>query len=272
MKFVSLKMLLAGLVACTALLPAHADEKAKTFTFGIVPQTAQSKLSRDWSPVLKYLEEKTGYKFQFATARDISMFGNRLAEEKYDFAFMNPRDYTQFHKSNGYEAFAKIKNVKLKGMIVVRNDSPVQKLEDLDDKELVFPSQAFAADTVLRAVLREKNINVIPHFVASHDTVYRNIAKGRYAAGGGVMHTFKNTAPENRDQLRVLWTSEGYTPHAFAAHGRVPRDVVMQVQQVLTEMEKDPIGKKLLKGITAPDGLEAAQNADWDDVRKLLNI
>jgi phosphonate transport system substrate-binding protein len=261
----SLRNVAAGCAALLILVPAHAEE---SFTFGIVPQTAQSKLSRSWSPLLKFLEEKTGYKFQFATTRDIPTFGKRLSEAKYDFVYVNPQDYTRYHATSGYEAFAKARNVRLKGVLVVRNDSPYQKLDDLEARDIAFPSQAFAADIVPRAVFNEQGIGVTAHFVASHDSVYRNVAKGRYAAGGGVMRTFNGTAPEYREKLRVLWTSDGYTPHALAAHGRVPKDVVTRVLQVLTEMDKDPIGKKLLKSI-APEGLEAAQDSDWDDVRKL---
>ena len=63
------------------------------------------------------------------------------------------------------------------------------------------------------------------------------------------MRTFNNTSPEYRDKLRVLWKTDGYTPHAFAAHPRVPKEVVEKIQKAMLAMDKEPYGKILLKSI-----------------------
>ncbi len=262
-------MKLHGMV-CIAILtllatPASAEE---IYTFGVVPQTSASRTAKDWTPILAYLEERTGKKFRFATTRDMPRFSQRLAEEKYDFVYMSPTDYVKYQDQDGYSAIARARNLKLKGIIVVRKDSPIEKLDELNNKELAVPTHAFASDTLARATLREHGITVKISPMAAHDAVYRGVAQGRYTAGGGVLRTFNNTAPEFREQLRVLWTSEGYTSQAFAAHARVPKDVVQSVQEALIDMDQDPITKKYLKTI-APEGLDYARDVDWDDTRKL---
>ncbi len=239
-----------------------------TYTFGVVPQQSGSKLSRLWSPILQYLENETGYHLRFATARNIPTFEKRLSVGKYDIAYMNPYHYTEYHDVSGYQAFARAKDKRLKGILVVHKDSAFKSLEDLEDQELAFPSHAFAANLVPRAYFKQLDTSVTPKYVASHDSVYRNVAKGRYPAGGGVMRTFKNTAPEYRDQLRVLWTSDGYTPHAFASHPRVPQAVVEKIQQAMLKMTKEPAGHKLLKSIRLK-GIEPGRDSDWNDVRAL---
>ncbi len=254
-----------------ATLPAGANAPqsySQTFTFGVVPQQAGNKLSKLWSPILKYLEEKTGYGIRFATARNIPTFEKRLAKGKYDFAYMNPYHYTHFHDQAGYAAFAKAKNKRLKGILVVRKDSQFRDMNDLDGEELAFPSNAFAANLVPRALFEDAGLDVSANFVSSHDAVYRNVAKGRYPAGGGVMRTFKNASPEFRNQLRILWKTEGYTPHAFASHPRVPQAAVQRIMKVMLEMEQDPVGRKLLKSIRLK-GIEPGQDHEWDDVRAL---
>ena len=70
------------------------------------------------------------------------------------------------------------------------------------------------------------------------------------------------------DQLRILWTTPPYTPHAIAAHPRVPGDVVTKVQAAMTAMAEDPIGAHLLDGIKFK-GIKPAENGEWDDVRAL---
>lgn len=243
----------------------HAEQE---YSFGIVPQSNGSKLSKLWSPILQYLENNTKIDLRFATARNISTFEKRVKSGKYDFVYMNPYHYTLFHEAQGYNAFAKAKKKRLKGIVVVLKDSPYVSLKDLDNSELAFPSNAFAANLVPRAVLSKSNLSFTSKFVSSHDSVYRNIARGRYPAGGGVMRTFKNTSPKYRDKLKVLWKSDGYTPHAFAAHPRVPQHVVETLQKALLQMELKPMGKALLKKIRLK-GIEKGIDKEWNDVRAL---
>ncbi len=251
-----------------ALAVPQLTQATEVYRFGIVPQQSGSRLARLWTPILQYLETRTGYRFRFATARNIPTFEKRLQAGKYDFAYMNPYHYVEAHTLAGYQAFAKAKKKRLKGIIVVRKETPFKTLKDLDSAEMAFPSNAFAANLVPRAIISENGIDIEPHYVASHDSVYRNIARGRYAAGGGVMRTYRNAPEEFRNKLRILWTSDGYTPHAFAASPRVPPEVVAKVQAAMLEMDQSPEGRALLKKVRLK-GIEQARDEEWEDVRKL---
>ena len=264
----NMKLIKSGVMGTLIICMLTTANAVETYKFGVVPQQNGSKLSKLWTPILQYLEEKTNYKFQFATARNIPTYEKRLLAGKYDFAYMNPYHYVQYQKQAGYNAFAKAKKKRLKGILVVQKDSPYKTIEDLSDVEMAFPSNAFAANLVPRAIMDRADIGFDPKYVSSHDSVYRNVSKGRYPAGGGVMRTYKNTSPEYRNELRILWTSDGYTPHAFAAHPRVPKNVVEDVQRVMLEMDMDPKGKALLKSIRLK-GIETGDDYEWDDVRAL---
>lgn len=255
---------IAGVIICMSFTV----NAVETYTFGLIPQQSASKLSKVWTPFFQYLEEKTSYKLQFATARNIPTYEKRLLAGKYDFAYMSPYHYVKYQQLAGYNAFAKAKKKRLKGIIVVHKDSPYKTLEDLNETEMAFPSNAFAANRVPRAILNSTDVDYDPKFVASHDSVYRNVSKGRYPAGGGVMRTYRNTSPEYRNNLRILWTSEGYTPHAFAVHPRVPQKVVEDVQRAMLDMDKDPRGRAILKTLRLK-GIEAGEDYEWDDVRAL---
>jgi phosphonate transport system substrate-binding protein len=252
---------------------AHAAEKKTEatvqLTFGIVPQQSATKLARLWTPVFNYLSEKTGYRIHFSTAKDIPTFEKRCVDGSYDLAYMNPYHYTVFAESAGYRVFAKEELKHLKGIIVVRKDAVIDDLGALEGSTLAFPSpNAFAASVLTRAYLTKIGVSFSPRYVASHDSVYRSVAKGLYPAGGGVPRTFRNVSTEISDQLRILWTSKGYTPHALAAHPRVPERVVRRIQESLVTMNQDPAGQELLKSITF-QGIVTARDGDYDDVRGL---
>ncbi len=262
---------LTATAACLAAvsLAQGASDPPINLSFSVVPQQSATKLARLWTPILSYLGERTGYRFQFKTAPNIPTFEKRLAAGEYDMAYMNPYHYTVFHRAPGYRAFAKEKGKRIKGIIVVRKDSPYRELNELKGQTLAFPAPAaFAASVLTRAYFRTAGIPITPKYVSSHDSVYRTVAKGLYPAGGGVIRTFKNMDPAITSQLRILWTTKPYTPHAIAAHPRIPKEVVKRVQQAMLAMQQDPRGRELLETVKFK-GIEAAQDADWDDVRAL---
>jgi len=265
-------LMMTILVAClgSAGSTVIADDKAAPLTFGVVPQQAASKLLAAWAPVLRHLENETGRQFIFRTAPDIPTFEKRLANGEYDFAYMNPYHFTVFNRPEyGYQAVARASDKLIRGILVVRKDSDVASLKDLQGQSLAFPAPAvFAASVLPQAHLRSEKVAFEPRYVSSHDSVYKTVARGFFPAGGGVMRTFTAAPAEVRDQLRVLWTTPGYTSHAIAGHLRVEPELRSKIQQALIDLDSVALGRKALDKLKLK-GFQAAENADWDDVRRL---
>ncbi|MCB1734735.1 MAG: phosphate/phosphite/phosphonate ABC transporter substrate-binding protein [Gammaproteobacteria bacterium] len=248
---------------------SYAGEPQPEFSFGVVPQQSTVELARDWAPILKYLEARTGFKLSFRTAPNIPEFERRVADGDYAFAYMNPYHYTVFSRSPGYRAFARQKDKRIRGLLVVSRDSSIQRLEDLKDTTIAFPApNAFAASLLPRAQLRQLDIPFTPIYVSSHDSVYRAVALGLYPAGGGIERTLGTIDPDVRARLRVLWRTPGYTAHALAARADIATGVVAALQQAMIAMSDSAEGAALLDGIGFA-GIEAAKDSDWDDVRAL---
>ena len=271
MSRILLKWFLVGFLAVMLLIPPvyMGAEESLTLSFGIVPQQSATKLARLWTPICKYLSKQTGYRFVFKTAKDIPTFEKRLAAGEYDIAYMNPYHYTVFSIDPGYRAIAKETNKRIQGIIVVKKDSPYQSIAELSGKTLAFPAPAaFAASVLPRAYLKTNQIEISPQYVRSHDSVYLTVSKGLYPAGGGIQRTFNNMPESIRQQLRILWKTPGYTPHAFAVHPRLPAAVVRDTAGALIAMSTNEEGGNLLKNLNF-NPIGSAKDEDWDDVREL---
>ncbi|MBJ7018949.1 PhnD/SsuA/transferrin family substrate-binding protein, partial [Vibrio cholerae] len=158
--------------------------------------------------------------------------------------------YTFFHQQWGYVALAKQKDQKLQGIIVVANESPIKSIQDLDGKSLAFPSPAaFAATIIPQALLKKEGINIESQYVSSHDSVYLNVANGFFVAGGGIKRTFDNAPKSITSQLRILWESPSFTPHAFAYHPRLNPAQVSAVQNALLNLVQTEKGRLQLQAI-----------------------
>ena len=78
-----------------------------------------------------------------------------------------------------------------------------------------------------------------------------------------------NTSPENvRKDLRVLWTSEGYTPHPIVTHPNMAEADRQAILNALIAVSNDTSKSLLLKNIGL-SGFTASDDNDWDDVRAL---
>ncbi|MGH1484818.1 MAG: phosphate/phosphite/phosphonate ABC transporter substrate-binding protein [Cellvibrionaceae bacterium] len=259
-----------AIVTLTTLMAPLSYADNKTYSFAVVPQQSAKQLAKLWTPVFKYIHEKSAIKLQFKTAKNIPEFEKNLAAGEYDFAYMNPYHFTVFNNDPGYKALAVRKDQPIRGIIVVRKDSPVNSLKQLSGQTLAFPSPAaFAASVLPRAKLSNDNIIFTPKYVSSHDSVYLNVARGILPAGGGVKRTFNNAPPKVKDQLKILWTTNAYTPHAIAAHPKIDKKTYTSIQQAFAKMYNDPKGKELLKSLKIKKGLIKAKDSDWDDVRGL---
>jgi len=265
------KWFLAGLLTLALMTPLTAlrAEEPLTLSIGVVPQQSATKLARLWTPICRYLSQQTGYRFVFKTAKNIPTFEKRVAAGEYDIAYMNPYHYTVFSADPGYRAFAKETNKRIQGIIVVKQDSPYKSITELSGKTLAFPAPAaFAASVLPRAYFKTNQIDIRPRYVSSHDSVYLTVSKNLYPAGGGIQRTFNNMPEAIRKQLRILWKTPGYTPHAFAAHPRLPADVVRHTADAMIAMAADAQGAKLLTGLKF-NPIGPARDEDWDDVRGL---
>jgi len=266
-----IKCFLLGMIAFSLTNEALSQATSeRVYTFGVVPQHSASKISRIWHPITSRISDQTGYKVKIVTAKDIPEFEQQLSKGAYDFAYMNPYHYVVFSQSPGYQAIGHQQDKKIHGIIVVRKDSPYLSLQDLQHKTLSFPSPAaFAASLLTRANLRQQNVTFTPKYVSSHDSVYLTVAKNMFPAGGGVIRTLNNMPEETRSELRILWKSKGYTPHALAAHPDTPPEVIRKVSSAFFDLAKDADGIKLLNAAGFKKGFVPAANSDWDDVRSL---
>ncbi|MGJ8581577.1 MAG: phosphate/phosphite/phosphonate ABC transporter substrate-binding protein [Psychromonas sp.] len=242
----------------------------KVLTLGVVPQQSASSLAKVWLPLTLYLSDQTGYQIRFATAPNIPEFEKRVAAGQYDITYLNPYHYTVFSQSIGLRAIARQKGKRIHGIMVVRKDSEIENLSMLSGVEIAFPAPAAFAATVLpQAHLRLEGVSFMPQYVSSHDSVYSSVVRGVMLAGGGIDRTLSTFPKEQSEQLKVIWRSKGYTPHAFAVSAELSSETVDHIQSALLSLNDQKEGMEILNTLGFKSGLMASEDSDWDDVRAL---
>lgn len=223
---------------------------ADGYTFGIVPQYDQRQLFATWQPILNELEKRTGLTFKLATMPTIPAFEKEFLKGAYDFVYLNPYHLLKANKSAGYLPIIRDR-ADLRGILVVRKDSPVKSPSELDGKTVAFPApNAMGASLLMRADLTNLfHIGFTPLYVTSHDSVYLHVAKGLAVAGGGVEKTLREQEGAVKDALKVIYETRPMPSHPVAVHPRVADPVAQKVRRAFIDMEATPGGRELLAKI-----------------------
>lgn len=222
-----------------------------TYTFGVVPQFDAQKIYAIWHPILNELEKQTGYTFRLAGSPTIPAFEVQFTVGEFDFAYMNPYHALKAAQSQQYVPLVRDVGRALYGIVVVRKDSDINRVEQLHKKTIAFPApNALGASLIPRADFENRyGIEVIPRYVQSHSSVYLNVALGRVAAGGGVQKSLAQQDATVRDKLRILYQTRDFSPHPVVAHGRIPPDVRDKVKQAFLQIAATQEGRLLLSKV-----------------------
>ena len=266
-------LLVGGLIGCESKTPELNPTppvdvpqvvEGPVYKIGVVPQWGADRLFEIWQPLVTYLSDETGLNLKLEPSFSIPNFEKGFSEGEYDFAYMNPYHFVCAKRDQGYMPLVRDYEKQLTGILVAASDSDIKTIEELEGQRVDFPSpNALGASLYMRTLLaREFNVECVPKFVRTHESVYLNVISGKAAAGGGVRRTLEAQVPELQERLRVIYETPGVAPHPIAYHPRVPEEVVAKVKAAIIEMVKSEEGKKLLAGIpmTKPG---AAINEDY---------
>ncbi|HEX8980886.1 MAG TPA: phosphate/phosphite/phosphonate ABC transporter substrate-binding protein [Parasulfuritortus sp.] len=245
----------AAAVTAIVLAPAVQALAAAgpVYTLGVVPQFEQRKLFAIWKPVVDELERRSGLNIRLVVTLTIPEFETALEKGTFDFVYTNPFEILRAADRQGYIPLVRDAH-PLYGILVVRRDSPLNNVDQLQGKTLAVPSpNALGASLLLRADLeRLHGIHMVMVNAKTHSSVYLHVLNGLTDAGGGVQKTLAEQPAGIRDGLRVLYTTRAMPSHPIAAHPRVPPEIRKRLQKALLEMAVTPSGKALLDKIPMP--------------------
>ncbi len=248
--------------------PALAETKA-TFTVGVVPQFEARKLHGMWQPIIDYLNEKSDYHFELRGSPNIPAFEKALLAGEFDFAYSNPYHFLMANNVQNYQPLLRDIGRTLQGIVVVRKDSPIKTVDELNGKVLAFPApNALGASLLIQSELLDFfNITVSPRFVKNHTSVYFNVILQEVSAGGGVQKTLNLQPDKVKNELRVLYATEPVAPHPLIVHPDVDSKVIEQFSSLLMDLGQHNEDLNLLSKIP----MKEIGRATMDDYRPLIS-
>jgi phosphonate transport system substrate-binding protein len=256
------KTLTAILFCVLCQSPALSDTLNKeSYVLGVVPQFEVRKLYAIWQPIIDEIAMKTGIQIELAPSKNIEEFEMEFAQQKFDFAYMNPY-HMLIASEHGYEPLVRDTSKMLYGILVVRSDSDIRSPLDLNDKVIAFPSpNALGASLQMRQELHDQfGIQIRPNYVKTHDSVYLNVILDEAVAGGGVQKTLSRQPLNYQEQVRIVHKTTPVSPHPVAIRASLPAPLKASIKRAFIAMGEKQEGQKKLEKIPikriGPAGME----------------
>lgn len=259
------------------LLPASARAE-QPLVLGVHPFLASEDIYKRYNPLAEYLSIVLGRPVTLQLEHSYDEHVNSIRKGTMDIAFIGPAAYVKLTKLYGKVPVLAAFEVKgartYKGVIVVREGSPIKTLAQLKGKTFAFgDSKSTMGHIVPRYLMLKAGVNITSlaayDYMSNHDNVALGVLTGNFDAGAlkdDILNSYKDKG------LRVLASSQPLPEHLFVARSGLSAELVQKISTALHSLNKTDAGQQVLasmqKNLTA---LVPARDSDYDPIRNILD-
>jgi phosphonate transport system substrate-binding protein len=279
---VVLVMLLVGLILWLGRMPpGHEREGAvmvlppaapqnSPITIGLVPERDIFHLRKRYLALTGYLGRKLNRPVDVVTVNTYQAVLQDFAERKVDAAFLGSLVAVLTVDRLGAQVLVKPVDEAgvstYRGVIFVKDDSPVKRIDDLAGRSIAMVRTTLAGDLfpiceMHRAGLLDRDDPPRMVWVGTHDNVILETLSGRVDAGAVKNLRLDAYLAAHPDvKVRRLATSGDVANDALVIRADLAPTLGVELKQTLLDMDKDPAGTDALAGFGAvrfvPCGVE----------------
>jgi phosphonate transport system substrate-binding protein len=247
--------------------------------FGFCPKYNPRIMYQLYQPFIDYLNEATPYRFEIKLSRVYQDTIDRLVSGEIVIASCGPVSYIKAREKYAVRPIIRALNKDGKpyyrGVIIVRQDSPIQNLGDLKGKSFAFGQAWSTASHILpEYYLLKANIRLkdLKHhsFLRHHDSVVNAVLKGQFEAGAVkdiVAYKYQ------KQGLRFIFFTDPIPTVPIVVRKDTPAEMVESVKIALLNLHpQDPIHQKKTARWDEEFkyGFTEASDSDYDSIRKIL--
>lgn len=246
----------------TGNIQSNLASENKVIKIVMIPDEDPTKMLEDMKPLLKKLEEKTGYKYEVHLVSDYSAAVEALLNKKADMAYLGPFTYVSAHARDPHivpfvkEVSAKTGKATYRSIIVVNKetyDKGVKDLKTLKEHahEITFAfvdpkstsGYLIPYGALLKAGIDPKKDFKKIIFAGGHDAVELAVKEGRVNAGADNDRTYPEMVSKgliSKDQNIIIWKSDpipGY-PWVYRTD-TLPKELRDKIKEVFLNMSKE---------------------------------
>jgi phosphonate transport system substrate-binding protein len=252
---------------------AGAAETAQGLRLGSVAMDIPAVMYKRLQPLTEYLSGVLQRDVTLHLSPDMPAAIEATAGGEVDLAYLTPVAYLKAHEQGNASLVVKtITNGRgsFQLMIVVREGSDIQRVEDLAGKRFAFGDRAALLQraVVVQAGMPIESLGEV-QYLGHYDNIVRAVINGDFDAG-----ILKDTMAYKWQGkgIRILHASEHLPPYNIAARKGLDAGLLEKIRQAFLDLDPDNPGHlAIIKSLDRRyDGFLPTSDAEYDVVRRLV--
>jgi phosphonate transport system substrate-binding protein len=281
--FISLVALLAlVLAACGGGEPELGTEE-NPIVMSFVPSGDTQDIIASGETLAELLTERTGLTVTSNVGTDFSSVREAMCANQAQIGWLNTFNYVLANEQCGVDAAlatSRFGTTTYAGQIIVRADSGIETLQDLEGKVMCWVDPASTSGYIIpRIMLAAEGIDPDTAFsqtieAGSHNNVVTQVYNGDCDAGAtfadartGIEEEF----PDVLEQVAVLATTSDIPNDSVSFVQDFPEEMRTQIVDALLEIAGSPEGQEALNTLYNIEGLVASDDSFYDTFRADLS-
>ena len=254
----------------TTILAANTPNE---LLFGSVAMDIPAIMHKRLTPLTKYLSDALGQPVKLRLSPNMPGAIKATANGTVDLAYLTPVAYLKAHAAGNARLVAKtVTNGKgsFQLMIVVKENSPIHSIQDLEGKSFAFGDKAALLQqaAVVGAGIPLEKLGEYK-FIGHYDNIVRAVINGDFDAG-----ILKDTMAYkwNGKGVRILYSTPPLPPYNISASKNVDDVLLGKIRRAFLNLDnKNPEHLNIIKALDNKyDGFAATNDDEYDVVRKLI--
>lgn len=269
----NLSALIILIVTSLSWTPLYAQEPQEVLRFGSVAMDIPAVMHRRLAPLTEYLEKAVGIPVDLRLSPNMKFAIEAVANNRVELAYLTPVAYIRSHEMGDTRLIAKMVTAgrsSFRLMIVVREDSPIQHVSELQGKMFALGDPAALLQ---RAVVETAGMPLHKlggyHYLGHYDNIVRGILSGDFDAG-----IVKDTMAYKWQGkgIRIIHESSDLPPYNVVASQQLDDAVYDKLKQAFLALNPaNPEHRAVIEALDKKyDGFAETSDAEYDVIRLLV--
>lgn len=286
-KLISLISVIFVLAACTKN-NNELGSKENPIKFYLVPAQDILTLTEQGKVLQKYLSKDLDLEFAIEIPASYVAVVEAFGSKRADVAILNTLGYVLANDKYGAEARLKLVNRgrdEYAGQIIVRADSKIKSIKDLNGKKFAFVDPASTSGYLLpQRLFKQQGIKIKESiFAGKHDTVVTAVYQKQVDAGAtfytpadddgtpkDARWLLRTQYPDIYEKVKILQLTDPIPNDPLMFRKEMPEELKVKIVDSLKRYIKTEEGAKVLKDLYHITDFKEASDKDYDKIREYL--
>ena len=245
----------------------------------IIPHRSALGNEKAYSMLIQTLEKETGITFQWVGSKTYDEVIRNVGTNLADIGYVGAFGYVEARDNFGVRLIARTYGKKKKdsyySMIITREDSGLNTLQELKGKSFIFNDPKSTSGFLFPLVaLKKAGINKEDFSDVKHVTRHANSLLGVYykhADAGAISSTAREKVDIDLSKIKTLWKSDPIYRGPWIANKDLPDEQFYKIQNALLRISNYKNADDIFKDL-GTKGFIKGSDRDYDNIREVLKL